>query len=544
MRRSSWTALGELQTTVTVRTAETVGASAVCELRARDGLGLSAFTLTRDPAGRSGPTAVDLVGTATGPVLDALGPGRHDLSLVVQVGGRRRHLRVAVEEGTELPPSWNGLEVYATRHGNLSWHRSTEKPFTYRVVPSAVPVGLDSAVVDPAVVDVAARVVRQVLLTDVLGPCQPAHWFGGPRRVGFDRLLTGRDVLIGVTLDDDGWEVSAVGCGRPTATLLRNVLVNQARMVADAGQERHVLGRLPRDLPASAVAERVVATVGLLRDRIRRFLEAGEDPAAAGLVPAYWWDAKANFGDVLGPMLIDYITGRPAINVRSFPSHDPGLFTVGSVAAHLTRPGARIWGSGVIGTLPAKKLAELAEVPPAAITAVRGALTRQQLVEGLGWQVPEVYGDPALLLPRWYTPRPAPESAGKVVVVPHYMHKHLFDRFEADDVFVLDVQQGPEVVVDQIAAARAVISSSLHGLVVAQAYGVPSTWLRVGDVRLHGDRFKFEDYFTVVEREEVSELDLGVEDVADVDWVRVAAGARLPGSRFDADRLLDAFPHV
>ncbi len=236
------------------------------------------------------------------------------------------------------------------------------------------------------------------------------------------------------------------------------------------------------------------------------------------------------------------MAGRPAINVRSFPSDAPALFTVGSIAGHLQAPGAHIWGSGLIGTLTDAKAAELAGRKPRCIHAVRGAHTRRVMQEALGWHVPEVYGDPALLLPRYYRPRPAPRAEGKVAVVPHYMHRHLLPQHLPDDVTVVDVRQGPEAVIDQIVAARSCISSSLHGLVIAQAWQVPWTWLRVGDVRLHGDTFKFEDFFTVLDREEVSRVDLGEAEVSGHDWTASARSATVPTSRFDEDRLISAFP--
>ncbi len=58
------------------------------------------------------------------------------------------------------------------------------------------------------------------------------------------------------------------------------------------------------------------------------------------------------------------------------------------------------------------------------------------------------------------------------------------------------MRQGPEEVCRAIGACRHVISSSLHGLIVADAYGVQNTWL---DPMSHG-RLKYYDYAASIAR--------------------------------------------
>lgn len=538
---SAWTPLGELSVRVELSALSQPSAPGLigCEIRTRDQDDLASFPMSRD---HTDGASHSYVGLASGRLLESLAIGTHDLWVVLRSAGRRHQLRVVVPADATLPPTWSSVESYATNHANLSWHKSEQQVFTFRVRPTDVPTATDLGEVDPDLVTVLHRLQRHIHRTDSLGPTRATYFYDPPRRGTFGELFPDLALSVSLTHVDDRWEVSATGRGKVAARLLRNTMVNHARLVREGTTERHLIATLPDDLAPGALTEQVVGTIAALRDRLRRFLQAGPTPSASGLVPAYWWDVTANFGDLLGPMLIDYLGGSSAINVRSFPSSEPALYSVGSVVGHLTGPGATIWGAGVIGELSAPKVAELATRRPAAITAVRGALTRRELTQRLGWDVPEVYGDPALLLPRFYAPRPAPESAGKIVLVPHYKHKHLFEHLDDDHVFVLDVQQGPEVVIDQIAAASHCISSSLHGLVIAQAYGVPWTWLRLADLQLHGDRFKFEDFFTVLDRDQVSELDVTSADAPALDVVAAARAATLPTSSFDADQLMDAFP--
>jgi hypothetical protein len=405
-------------------------------------------------------------------------------------------------------------------------------------------MGADARTVGDELADVLSNLVRQLPGPQALGACDTSYRFAREQEARFDHLYPGLAVSVLVHHVDQRWRVSVTGRDSAAERFLRNVLVNRARMVMTDGVQLHHLDVVTVQDGAEDAAARISAVLVGLLDRFRLFLDAGPRPEEQGLVPTQWWDVKPNFGDVLGPMIVEAVTGRPAINTRSFPSQDPGLFTVGSIAGHLRRKGARIWGSGLIGELSADKAAELGARTPRSIHAVRGVHTRRVMQDALGWQVPEVYGDPALLLPRFYAPRPAPDTAGKVVIVPHYMHRHLLPHDLPDGVSVVDVRQGPEVVIDQIVSARACISSSLHGLAVAHAWEVPWTWLRVHDLRLRGDDFKFEDFFTVLDRGTVSVVELAGSEIGTQDWTSTALSGWVPRSTFDAERLLASFPDV
>jgi Tfp pilus assembly protein PilV len=99
-----------------------------------------------------------------------------------------------------------------------------------------------------------------------------------------------------------------------------------------------------------------------------------------------------------------------------------------------------------------------------------------------------------------------------------------------------------ERVVDAIANADRCVSTSLHGVIIAQAYEVPWVWLRLEDNQLHGDTFKFEDFFTVVDRSQVAELSVAASAVAEIDYLQVSRAARLPTLTGNLQALHDAFP--
>ncbi|WP_190264979.1 polysaccharide pyruvyl transferase family protein [Glutamicibacter nicotianae] len=262
------------------------------------------------------------------------------------------------------------------------------------------------------------------------------------------------------------------------------------------------------------------------------------DVSAAPL-PTYWWNGRKNFGDLIGPLLVHGITGRDVINMKDSERDEMTLVTVGSVLNLMERKKYEVWGSGLIAPLHAKSIERLTSHKPAKIHAVRGWKTYKELTEKMGWHVPKVYGDPALLLPRFFTPM----SSNKldVSVIPHYMHAAHFELF-TEPYSVLDVMRSAEEVVSDIANSNVVISTSLHGIIVAHAYGIPWTWLRIKNSTLAGDQFKFEDFFSVLDRAKVSEISIDLTELNEETLKFAARKASLPKNKFDFNALLDAFP--
>lgn len=125
------------------------------------------------------------------------------------------------------------------------------------------------------------------------------------------------------------------------------------------------------------------------------------------------------------------------------------------------------------------------------IKAVRGVKTLDKLLEYV--DVSNVLlGDPGLLLPYYYDPKP--EKKYKVGVTPHIM-----DYEKTTGEFVIDLRMGDETisetverVIYQINQCESILSSSLHGLVVAKAYGIPAEHFHSDS--LVGDGFKFRDF--------------------------------------------------
>jgi len=251
----------------------------------------------------------------------------------------------------------------------------------------------------------------------------------------------------------------------------------------------------------------------------------------ADTVPAFWCRApsQGNVGDRLTPWLIRRISGAPA---RWVAPHAPGRkhFVTGSVVA-LAGPGCVVWGAGVM------EAGEYVD-PRAELLAVRGPLTREAALRSGAACLP-VYGDPGLLVPRYLPRRPARAGVGPAVV-PHFADKARARRGVPQGWQIIDVQNSVEDVVEQLMGACLVASSSLHGIVLSHAYGIPAVWISFRDLP-SGDGSKFHDYFLSVGVPVPPPVSVGPVG-AGLDAVALGDFATLPSDLPDLDLLLERCP--
>jgi len=188
-------------------------------------------------------------------------------------------------------------------------------------------------------------------------------------------------------------------------------------------------------------------------------------------------DLNNNVGDTLSKPILEHF----GIPVELCGRKETGkLLAVGSVMSALRRNDF-VWGTGCIRN---KKIVAR---PGVKFLAVRGPRTRALISNAV---VPEVYGDPALLLPLIYNPKI--EKKYKVGILPHYVDKKIAPVKEGEHF--IDIQTNWKNVIDEILSCEKIISSSLHGIIIAEAYGIPAVWSKYSD-NIIGGEFKFQDYF-------------------------------------------------
>lgn len=347
--------------------------------------------------------------------------------------------------------------------------------------------------------------------------------------------VLGSTVVVRAVPTANGYIVGCIGANAAALQWLNDVLITQASVEFDGdGNPMHALATGIH--PADVAAQMTLAAQRLLA--LRRQEEAGDFDAGTH-IPMHWYSAKLNFGDWIGPQMVQAYSGRQPIQ-----SNRPGtgarmLCSVGSILGWINRHNVDVWGSGLMRPLTPKEIDVRKRLRGIKIHAVRGRLTRRELQESLGWEVPEVYGDPALLLPDIILPREAKHH--ETAVVPHYVHLPKINH-EVISGRVIDVRNDVKSVVEQLAGAKAVVSSSLHGLIVAQAYGVPWVWMDITDHQLGGKDFKFEDFFSCLDREAVSRVQITKDELATIDLAALARQATLPELQINLDLLRDAFP--
>ncbi len=207
-------------------------------------------------------------------------------------------------------------------------------------------------------------------------------------------------------------------------------------------------------------------------------------------INAWWPNAPrpGNFGDILTPWLIKKISGFTSI-YQNKPFINPTLIGVGSII-QVANKDTTVWGSGLIKH-------DSVLNPRSTYLSVRGPLTRSVLLDQ-GIKCPSIFGDPALLLPKYYNPD-IPKKY-KIGFFAHYVDTELVKSWYTgdDNILVIDpLTTNPESVIDKVLQCEKIVSSSLHGIIVAHAYGIPACWVKHSD-KLFGDDIKFHDYFESV----------------------------------------------
>lgn len=199
---------------------------------------------------------------------------------------------------------------------------------------------------------------------------------------------------------------------------------------------------------------------------------------------------KENFGDILSLYLVKKISIRRVIVInplsfifRKILKH---YFVIGSIISKANK-NSIVWGSGIIRAND--------NIKGGKFIAVRGPLTRNRILN-LGFQCDEIYGDPAILTPFFYNP-PLKKEKKLIGVIPHYVDfSMIYEVFKNKSEFKIInlLNNNVETVIDEIISCNKIISSSLHGIIIGQSFGIPSIWVRFSD-KLVGDDIKFYDYF-------------------------------------------------
>lgn len=245
-----------------------------------------------------------------------------------------------------------------------------------------------------------------------------------------------------------------------------------------------------------------------------------------------------NFGDFLGPKVIESLFSESVVatDLGASSTRGPCLLSVGSIL-HLVRTGDGVWGAGI------RFSGERIQTAGIDFYSVRGPLSAE-VIRDNGGPLVQSFGDPGLLVPRLpeyqnlvakiATPS-ATSTTKRILVIPHYAHtSHLPKRLQwamrfqsashsparswlgmrlgtytshAGPMRWLSPFQPLDSIVHNIVDSRLTVSSSLHGLITACAFGVPFRWWWPSQYEFGGGedgRFKYRDFFASVDCRDIT----------------------------------------
>ena len=216
----------------------------------------------------------------------------------------------------------------------------------------------------------------------------------------------------------------------------------------------------------------------------------------------------ANMGDLLNDLVIrrcfgcdvercSFLEGEISAigsHLAMYTYHGTPLMKLQQLINGIRVPKVYVWGTGFINYDDCKGRFFKRDM---AFLALRGELTRRNVERMTGKTLDIPTGDAGILADRLLDE--LPEKKYDLGVIPHICDlkdpaaQTLTDRYE--NSILINVKDDPIEVVLQIAQCRYVLSSSLHGLIVADSFHVPNMHV-VFDERLKCDCYKFDDYYS------------------------------------------------
>lgn len=239
-------------------------------------------------------------------------------------------------------------------------------------------------------------------------------------------------------------------------------------------------------------------------------------------ISLYWYRTESNFGDAFSPMAVRHCFGREVAyggkwsadmvaegSVLGFtllkgrsPGQTPSaaLLSVRSALNRVLRKPLLVWGSGFL--FPVEAGERRIPIRRPHVLALRGELTRREMLRHglLDARTDIVLGDPGVFMPEVLGVVPERRFGRGVVLHAYYWQTGQSAQFakEHPEIRLIDPRRSPLEVVRDIASCSEIFSTSLHGLVAADALGIPNRWvaLETSFVDARRNRFKFEDYYS------------------------------------------------
>ena len=252
----------------------------------------------------------------------------------------------------------------------------------------------------------------------------------------------------------------------------------------------------------------------------------GGTKALRNQVNLEYWHAKTNIGDTLSPVVVNWMLQRNNLSLDTPVKHTSHLLAIGSIIG-MGDFDSTIWGSGVHTEKNIQNINRQAAYRKYDIRLVRGPKTRAALLNA-GYTVPENYGDPAVIMPHIYQSHSTKEYDCSIIL--HLSNSNL----DTKELHTIDVQTDDyRFFVDEICKSKKVISSSLHGIILSEVYGVPCIFLNQG---MDKELMKFTDWYASTGRSEYRYANT-IEEALDMEPME------LPDFSQMQDTIINTFPY-
>lgn len=207
------------------------------------------------------------------------------------------------------------------------------------------------------------------------------------------------------------------------------------------------------------------------------------------LIFVHWGRHLNNFGDCLSPDILKYYGLTPVYvpNIKR-----ANIVLAGSILQWTPSDYRGI----IVGTGGDNQDYSF---PNAEILAVRGKLTLQN-IKSPSKNIK--IGDPGLLMPYVYPG--IIQKKYKLGIVPHFVDKDevFLKRWKevfGSQVLFIDVLRSPKEVIEEIKQCKYIISSSLHGLIIADAFHIPNARVVCRNTMPTSFYdYKFDDYYSSI----------------------------------------------
>lgn len=236
-----------------------------------------------------------------------------------------------------------------------------------------------------------------------------------------------------------------------------------------------------------------------------------------------------NLGDYLSEIVVSYMCNVNNVDMYKSIEKTRHLYAIGSILL-MGYQNATVWGSGFpFQPSLARSLLHKKPLRNLDIRCVRGPLTKKTM-EQIGHKCPEVYGDPAVLLPLIY--KPVMNKALDYIFIPHYQtENHIAGKVPSENILSMNTSDY-KAVIDKICSAKKVISSSLHGIILAESYGIPA--ILYFDMPENYE-YKYKDWYESTGRINYAKY-TSIEEAIESDE------AKVPDLSFMRESLINSFP--